>query len=161
MWKEIQGYKYVYRINEEGKVQQFTRGRWIDIKRHITPRRAEVRLRGVDGKQKHVGIFRLLDLCFMDGYAHKNGLCIGPRNGMKSDCTLENMLYQKQADIGRKVISRTNRRPIVRYDRMGNTTLYKSVEEAATKNGLTRASLDRRLYHGVMDPRGYRWGVLT
>lgn len=160
MWKEIPGYKNPYRIDENGTVQQFTRGKWVTVTPYVTRSRAEVRLRGLDGKQKHVGIFRLLDLCFMRGYGEKNGLSIGPKNGMKSDCAIENMMYQTKSDVGKKSFSRARKRIVIRHDKDGNQTVYKSVEEAARKNGLTRASLDRRAYHGVLDPRGYRWEIL-
>lgn len=160
MWKDIPGYKTPYRINEAGEVQQFARGKWRPLSVKITPRRAEVHLRKTDGKQQRVGVLRLMDKYFMDGYAAKNGLCACPKNGAKADCALENLCYKTQAEIGKKSMRRTASKPVVRYDRKGNPTVYKSVTEAARKNGLTPSSLDRRLYHGVLDPRGYRWELL-
>lgn len=149
MWRRIEGYKYPYRINEQGEVQWFRWGRWMPMRIYLK-NRAEVRLRGLDGKQKQVGVFRLLDECFCGGYARKNGLCVGPKNGVKMDCTLRNMEYKTQSEIGKKSMARTMRKPVIRYDRNG---------EAARKNGMTEFALGRRLYRGVLDPRGYRFEV--
>ena len=156
-WAYIPGYKTPYRINRSGVVQQLRHGKWATIKSEVTPRRTEVRLRGLDGKQKRVGVFRLLDRCFCGGYGEKHGLRVGPKNGVRSDCTLENLTYRTQSEIGRANMTRTFRKPVIRYDRNGNTTLYRSVTEAARANGLTTSTLDRRMYGGVMDPRGYRF----
>lgn len=158
VWKAIKGYKYPYRISDQGEVQWFRWGRWMPLKITLD-NRANVRLRGLDGIQKKVGIFRLLDECFCDGYARKNGFCIGPKNGVQTECTLENMEYKTQSEIGKRSLSRTMRKTVIRYDRDGNATIYRSVQEAAKKNGMTASSLDRRLYKGVLDPRGYRFEV--
>lgn len=158
MWRRIEGYKYPYRINEQGEVQWFRWGRWMPMKPYLR-NRAEVRLRGLDGKQKRVGVFRLLDECFCGGYARKNGLCVGPKNGVQMDCTLENMAYRTQSEIGKRTMERTMRKTVIRYDRNGEATVYRSISEAARKNGMTKCALGRRLYGGVLDPRGYRFEV--
>lgn len=158
MWKGINGYKFPYRINELGEVQWFRWGRWIPLKIYLT-NRAEVRLRGADGRQKRVGVFRILDECFCGGYARKNGLCVGPKNGVQTECTLRNMEYKTQSEIGKKSMARTMRKTVVRYDRDGEATVYGSISEAARENGITTSGLDRRLYGGVLDPRGYRFEV--
>lgn len=159
-WRDIPGYKYPYRISSEGVVQQLVRGKWRDLSVRLERGvRAEVRLRRMDGKQVHRGVFRLLDEYFRGGHARKHGLKISPKNGVKTECTLENLAYKTQSEIGRKALSRAVRKPVIRYDRYGNATIYPSVHEAATKNGLSKSSLDRRLYQGVLDPRGYRFEV--
>lgn len=159
MWKDITEYKRPYRINELGEVQYFYQGKWRALSPQLEGHRAYVILIGPNGRKK-VGVFRLLDRYFRGGYADKHDLCIGPKNGVKSDCTLENMRYRTRSEIGRKSMSKTARKCVVRYDRFGEPVLYKSVGEAAEKNGMTRQALDRRLYHGVLDPRGYRWEIL-
>lgn len=158
-WRSIPGFQTPYRINKNGIVQQYRWEKWITIKQYVTPRRTEVRLRGKDGKQKKFGVFRLLDKFFCNGYGEKNGLCVGPKNGVKSECTLENLAYKTQSEIGKKSITRSMKKPVIRYDRSGKTILYESVQEAAKKNGITPQSLDRRIYGGVLDPRGYRWEI--
>ena len=160
MWKPITGYLNNYRINELGDVQQFQRDKWISLTVDTGGPRAEVRLRGLDGKQKRVGVFRLLDRCFCGGYADKNGLCAIPKNGVKSECTLENLSYKALTDITSAARSRAMSKAIVRYDRNGNMELYRSVTEAAKKSGLTLSSLERRLRQEVLDPRGFKWELL-
>ena len=159
MWRRIEGYKYPYRINKQGEVQWFRWGRWMPLKIYYSEHRAEVRLRGLDGKQKQAGVFRLLDECFCGGYARKHGLCVGPKNGVKMDCTLENMAYRTQSEIGKRTMERTMRKTVIRYDRNGEATVYRSISEAARKNGMSASCLDRRLHGGVLDPRGYRFEV--
>ena len=159
-WRDIPGYKYPYRISSEGEVQQFSRGKWralaVKVEKGI---RAEVRLRTIDGKQVHRGVLRLLDEHFRRGYARKHGLCVCPKNGVKSECTLDNIVYRTQSEIGRDSLRRTMSKPIVRYDKNGNTKLYKSVKDAAKDAGMPHQTLNWRMYHGVLDPRGYRWEV--
>ena len=156
-WAYIPGFKTPYRINRDGVVQQLRGEKWVTLKYNVTKRRTEVRLRRKDGKQRRYGVFCLLDRFFCGGYGEKNGLCVGPKNGVRSECSLENMEYKTQSQIGKINMTRTFKKPVIRYDRHGNSTIYSSVTEAPEKNNLTPFALDRRLYHGVLDPRGYRW----
>ena len=158
-WREIPGYKYPYRISNQGEVQKWDGKIWVPLIPDTISARVQVRLKRENGVQHRVGVFRLLDKYFNGGYADKHGLCVGPKNGVKTECTLENLAYKTQSEIGRKALSRTAKKPVIRYDRYGNATIYPSVHEAATKNGLSKSSLDRRLYQGVLDPRGYRFEV--
>lgn len=158
-WAYIPDLQTPYRISKNGVVQQFRFGKWVTLKQEFTPRRTEVRMRTKDGKQKRFGVFRLLDKFFCDGYGEKNGLCVGPKNGVKSECTLENLAYKTQSEIAKNSLTMSMQKPVVRYDKNGNTTVYKSVKEAAKKSGMTPQSLDRRIYGGVLDPRGYRWEI--
>lgn len=158
-WREITGYKYPYRISNQGEVQKWDGKVWVPLIPDTISARVQVRLKRENGVQHKAGVFRLLDKYFNGGYADKHGLCVGPKNGVKTECTLENLAYKTQSEIGRKALSRTVRKPVIRYDRYGNATIYPSVHEAATKNGLSKSSLDRRLYQGVLDPRGYRFEV--
>ena len=155
-WRDIPGYAYPYRISDQGEVQQLRNGKWKHLSVAIT-KRAEVHLRLENGKQCRKGVFRLLDEYFNGGYARKHGLCVGPKNGVKSECTLDNLAYKTQAEIGKKYLTRYSKKPIIRIERNGKTTIYPSVKEAAKHSGLTVQSLDRRLYHNVLDPRGYKW----
>lgn len=158
-WRNIPGYKYPYRISDQGEVQKWDGKTWVTLIPDTISARVQVRLKRENGVQHRVGVFRLLDKYFNGGYADKHGLCVGPKNGVKTECTLENLAYKTQSEIGRKALSRTVRKPVIRYDRYGNATIYPSVHEAAVKNGLSKSSLDRRLYQGVLDPRGYKFEV--
>lgn len=157
-WRDIPGYAYPYRISDQGEVQQIRNGKWVSLAVTVT-RRAEVHLRLENGKQCRAGVFRLLDEYFNDGYASKHGLCVGPKNGVKSECTLDNLAYKTHEEIGRHSITRSMKKTVIRRDKAGNMVVYSSIKEAAKESGLTPQSLDRRIYNGVLDPRGYRWEI--
>ena len=157
IWKNIPGYKYPYRINDQGEVQQLRSGAWQTLKRSAARGRMEVLLRTTEGKQVRAGVFQLLDLAFRGGYAARNRLCSVAANGVKTECTLDNLSYLPQAEVARRGMVRCQRKPVIRYDRNGGAEVYKAVGEAAKKNGLSRPALVKRLYHGVLDPRGYHF----
>ena len=48
-WRQINGYQYPYRINEEAQVQKWDGKQWIDIRARISGNRAVVYLRTVEG----------------------------------------------------------------------------------------------------------------
>lgn len=157
-WRDIPGYAYPYRISDQGDVQQLRNGKWMPLAVSIT-RRAEVHLRLENGKQCRKGVFRLLDEYFNDSYARKHGLCVGPKNGVKSECTLDNLAYKTHEEIGRHSMTRSMKKTVIRRDKAGNMVVYSSIKEAAKESGLTPQSLYRRIYNGVLDPRGYRWEI--
>ena len=159
-WAEIDGYAYPYRISTDGTVQKKMGEKWITLAVSTDNGRAEVKLRRVNGTQRKVGVLRLMDRIFCDGYADKNNLRVTPKNGMKTDCALENLGYATQNEIGRAALRRTARKPVARTDRNGVVSVYKSLKEAAQKSGLTVSSLERRIKGEVFDPRGYKWEVL-
>lgn len=160
MYRDIPGYAHPYRISDRGDVEQLRGGKWVRLRVRVRPNRASVYLRLPDGRQAERGVFRLLDEVFCGGYAKAHGLCVGPKNGIKTDYCLDNMAYRTQAEIGRRALSRWLCKPVVRHDPKGNVKLYKSITEAAMDSGLSVSGLDRRLYDGVLDPRGYTWEVL-
>ena len=157
-WRDIPGYAYPYRISDHGEVQQLRNGQWKPLTVSIA-KRAEVYFRLQNGKQCRKGVFRLLDEYFNGGYARKHGLCVGPKNGVKSECTLDNLAYKTHEEIGRHSITRSTKKTVIRRDKAGNMVVYSSIKEAAKESGLTTQSLDRRIYQGVLDPRGYRWEI--
>ena len=117
-WRQINGYQYPYRINEEAQVQKWDGKQWIDIRARISGNRAVVYLRTVEGKQYKAALVRLMDDAFWEGRAKRDGLHITHRNGVKLDCELRNLVAVKPGQAGRK-------------------------------------------YHGVLDPRGYRFELLN
>ena len=159
-WREIKGYKYPYRISDQGEVQKLTNKKgWVTLLPRMDNTRAVVQLRTVDGRHVRVGVFRLLDECFCGGHAKKHGLYISPKNGSALDCSVENILYHTKGEISAKTMSRSMRKVVIEYDKNNNTKIYKSITEAAAKNGIPQQTFSWRLRHGVLDPRGYRWEV--
>ena len=157
IWKDIPGYGAPYRINEIGEVQQLRHGKWKPLKANLSRGRVEVFLRTIDGKQTKIGVFRLLDRAFRGGYADRNDLKTVAANGAWTECFLDNLAYLSQAEVARRGAVRCQNKPAMRHDRYGNTEMYKSIGDAAEKNGMSRSAMAQRLYHGVLDPRGYRF----
>ena len=94
-WRQINGYQYPYRINEEAQVQKWDGKQWIDIRARISGNRAVVYLRTVEGKQYKAALVRLMDDAFWEGRAKRDGLHITHRNGVKLDCELRNLVAVK------------------------------------------------------------------
>lgn len=157
MWKKIDGYRYNYRVNDQGEVQKLAGQKWVLLKPKVVGNRACVSLRDKTGKQTRVPLVRLMDEYFFGGRAKREGLCVYHKNGIKTDCAIENLLLITQSEIGQMQGSRGSRKTVIRYDRHGNATVYKSLKEAAQKNGISTTSLDRRIYGNVLDPRGYKF----
>lgn len=155
IWKEIEGYKFPYRISDQGIVQKFhERKGWINISTFLYGGRFRVRLKGFDEKQKTIPIVSLMDKYFFDGYAKKNGLKIFHKNGSKADCSIENLEFLTQSEIGKKCGAFSKRKAVVKSKNGVDIEVYSSVKEAAKKNGLTRSSLSRRIKGKTLDEKG-------
>lgn len=160
MWRRIEGYKHPYRINEQGEVQRLdTKNGWVPVTAQMTWGRAYVHMIRADGVRVKIAVVRLMDDAFFAGRAKRDGLCIVHRNGCKADCSLENLVVMTQSEVGRLHGWRGGSRAVIRYDRNGETVVYRSVKEAARKNGMAPSTLKSRIHHGVLDPRGYRFEV--
>lgn len=154
MWKLIDGYKYVYRIDENAVVQKKkSDGTWFTLKPR-NHRYAVVRLIRTDGKQREVSLSSLMDLCFFNGYAKKHGLAMYHKNGVIMDCSKENLEPRPRKEIGHMVGHKRPGKPVVRIGK-SEPEFYRSIADAAKKNGLTRTALEYRIKNRIYDPRGY------
>lgn len=154
VWKEIEGYKYRYRISDQAEIQRFYNGKgWERINTRITWNRLYANFRMVDGTQTKVAVVNLMDKYFFDGYARKNGFHIAHKNGSKCDCAKENLYFTNQSEIGKKWGKIGPRKSVI-MDYKGEERIYNSVKEAAKKNGLTTSSLRRRILGEVLDEKG-------
>lgn len=150
MWVIINGYKYPYRINEDGEVQKCYLGEWIKLKVNLASTRARVNLRSVDGKRFNAPVVWLMADAFMGG--RKSGYSIIHINGSKLDNRLVNlkMVPKKEACI---ISSDNRRKPVEKIDRYGNPIeIYRSVTEAAKKNFISKSSVGARCRNEVKDP---------
>lgn len=149
MWKLIEGYKYPYRISDEGQVEVY-KGKWISIKPTISWNRAHVRMRTKDGKQAKVPVVRLMANAFMGGI--KPGHCVRHKDRSKLGngfYNLEQVPLNKCGELG----SQSSRKPVIKIDRDGNEVeLYKSVQEAAEANYISTMAVSRRCRRQVKDP---------
>lgn len=154
IWKEIDGYKFRYRISDQAEVQKFNPGKgWVTLNATFQRNRLHVRFRRKDGIQAKVAVVNLMDEYFMGGKARKNGLKICHKDGCKTDCSIENLYITTQAEIGKR-FGPIGPRKAVSVTKNGRTTICKSLKEAARMNGMTVSSLARRLSGEVFDEKG-------
>ena len=153
-WREITGYKYRYRISDQGEVQRFyPEHGWMPIASKMTWNRLHVTLRRTDGTQTKIAVVNLMDQCFFGGYARKNGFHISHKNGSKTDCAADNLFFTNQSEIGKRWGTVGPRKAVVMTYK-GEETVYQSMIEAAQKNGLTKSALGRRINGEVYDQKG-------
>lgn len=158
MWKPIDGYFWPYRINEEGEVQRLTdSGEWIPMtpilarstKSHPYGRLV-VNLKKADGRFQNTLVKTLMVDAFLGG--KKPGICYVLKNGMQTDCSLNNITVATPTQIG-KAHGGGLRRSIEKVDQDGNVVeLYPSIMEAARKNYISRKSILIRCQNKVQDP---------
>ena len=157
MWKRIDGYFWQYRINEHAEIDRLTdSGKWKRVKPISTfyhnPNypRFIVRMKGIDGKFKNVLVKKLVrDAFFPDLPGHMR---LGHRNGMVTDCSVENLYPLTRKQCGEKG-GGGNRRAVEKIDRDGNVVeVYSSTVEAAKKNYISRKSIWTRCTKRLENP---------
>lgn len=98
MWKLIEGYKWPYRINEDGVVQKNDGSGWVTLKPYLSGRRRPcVKMRTVNDGQADVPVTNLMADMFMGG--RKPGECVIHKNGAKMDCSLGNLKKGNQTRL--------------------------------------------------------------
>lgn len=151
MWIPIEGYKWPYRINEEGHVEKWTGSEWFRLRCYITGRtRACVRMRTCDNRKVDVPVVNLMADAFMGG--KKPGECIIHKNGAKLDCDLYNLQKVNSQQCGR-MSNRNRRKAVAKIDRLGEVLqIYSSAREAAQKNHLSQTAVWHRCNNKLKDP---------
>ena len=151
MWKQIDGYRWPYRINEGGKVQKLDGGVWVDLKPYLAGRnRACVKMRTSDNRKIDVPIVWLMADAFMGG--RRPGLCITHKNGSKFNCALWNLEFKSRQECG-KLSSGNRRKTVFKIDREGNVVaIYRSAREAAEKEYISQNSISARCLGHVQNP---------
>lgn len=161
VWKEIEGYKYYYRISDQAVIQRYDINKgWVTLKTCFKWGRLQVRLKKKDNKQTSQAVVNLMDKYFFNGYARKNGLNIFHKNGSKSDCAVENLEFLNQNEIGKRCGKIGSRKTIIVSKNGKDIEAYPSIKEAAKKNNISTSSLMRRLRGEVFDEKGrqFRYG---
>lgn len=158
MWKQLDGYFFTYRINEDAVVERLTPyGKWKPMKLFLyQPKKnvsyviLSVRIKLKTGGFSNVPVKRLMRQAFFPNLPPD--IRLGVRNGMCTDCSLVNLYPMTMSDCGKKGAG-ANRRSIEKVDREGNVVaLYSSTVEAAKANYISRKSLWRRLNNTIEDP---------
>lgn len=150
MWVDILGYKFPYRINEDGIVQKFDGKNWITLKPILSGNRAEVSMRKNDGTRCKVPVVRLMANAFLGG--QKPGFSIIHKNKSKLDNSIWNLKFVKKGDAAR-LSGSPKRRSVEKIDREGNVVdLYRSQAAAAKANYISKNSVSERCRNKVKDP---------
>lgn len=158
MWKQIDGYRFPYRISDLGEVQrQMPDGGWKPVKPWLTKGGGGsagmylyVKLATIPKGHKRVPVVRLMEGRFIR--PRKAGEIISHRNGMAGDCSRWNLYHTCHQEINQK-IGGGLRRSVEKIDADGNVLeLYRSVQEAADKNYVSKGCVTRRCMGKVKNP---------
>ena len=152
-WRYLTGYYYEYRINEKADIQRkFPDGKWRSLSPYLNNKRAVINMWVTKTHRKPVGIVRLMDDAFFDGYARKNGMCIVHKNGAKMDCELCNLQIVTRKDCAKRSAKIARRIPVVKLDKQGNVIAhYKSCREAAKANFMSYTAMFNRVNNKIKD----------
>lgn len=144
----IEGYKYPYRIGENGVVECGKTGQWIPLVPTIShSKRARVKLRLPDGKQKYFAVSHLMADAFMGGVPEGHG--VFHKDPFKLDNELENLeiLPLKHGGGAKSCKS------VFKIDPLGNVVeIYRSAKEAAKKNHMSVSAMYERCQGKIKDP---------
>ena len=151
MWKLVDGYKWLYRVSDQGEVQrQCPNGKWRTIKPYMNNNQARVGLIRPDGTKHRASVSGLVADGFMGGTPQ--GMLRCHKNGMKWDNAVENIVFlppSKAATRHRPGNSRT----VLKLDRQGNVVaMYRSSVEAAKANHISQAAISKRCLGLIEDP---------
>ena len=151
MWKRIEGYKYPYRINEEGTVEKWTGSQWQRMSYLITGKsRACVSMRTRDNRRVYIPVVNLMADAFMGG--KKPGECIIHKNGAKLDFELCNLQKVTFSQCG-KFAGSNRRKAVAKMNRSGEVLqIYPSAREAAQQNHLSQTAVWHRCNNKLKDP---------
>lgn len=145
MWKDIDGYKYQYKINDMGKVVRFDpkADEWVTVNPRYSFGRVHVSLRTKEGKGKTVYLVNLMADAFMGG--RKPGECITYKNGSRLDCSVYNLKKISLSDASR-LSAGSRRRSVCKVDLDGDViAIYGSLMEAAKENHVAYSTLQKHL----------------
>lgn len=155
-WKPIRGYLYPYRANEDGRIEIFRDGKWRYVSPYVWRKKGStygvlmVHMWLKDGHRTNYKVKNVVARAF---YGNKvDGMDVGLRNGLTTDCSLSNIILQTRSEVGKKG-GGPNRRAVEKVDPDGNVVaLYSSVTEAATANFAHRKSILRRCQGKAKNP---------
>ena len=151
-WRDIPGYLWPYRINEEGDIQKFWNGAWVNLRPYLSGGRARamVKMRSVENKPVDVPLVWLVADAFMGG--RRPGMAIIHKNGSKLDCGVRNLRFVTRREAA-SLSWGNRRRPVMKISRDGEVVdIYPSVTAAAKANYISKNSIWARCTGRVADP---------
>lgn len=158
-WKSIEGYRYPYRINEDGDVQRLQEnGEWLNLHPFLMKGGGGsagcymfVNMAVLPAGHKKVAVVRLMEGRFI---RHRRpGEVISYRNGMTQDCSAWNLYHTTHGEMNKKL--RNCRKPVEKIGRDGTVIdIYRSVSEAARRNFISTSCVYKRCMGRIKDPFG-------
>lgn len=151
MWREIEGYKFPYRVSDDGKVQKrASTGEWGTITQKLKKDQVCVRLARNGRCPQWVAVSKLVADAFMGGTP--SGMTRYHRNRVKWDNSVGNIVFLTRRECGGQVRP-GNSRTVLKVDRDGNVVaIYRSTVEAAEKNHISQSAISSRCNREVKDP---------
>jgi len=148
-WKQIEGYRYPYRVNDQGAVQKLQEnGKWKTLRPWSYRGQMRVHLRRHDGVVERPSVSGLVADYFMGGTPP--GMIRVHRNGMKSDNAKENIIFRPRGKSGARP---GNCRPVLKIDKNGEVVaVYRSGSEAARANHISQTYMSKLCLGKVQDP---------
>lgn len=160
MWKNIDGYFWPYRIDDEANIEWLNpkNGKWIRLKPVIEQKkkgngvygRLAVWMKRKDGRFKRVYVKSLVIDAFFGG--KKEGVVYSFKNGFFQDCSIYNLYPTTQTKVNERYGGGL-RKSVEKIDKYGNVLdLYASVTEAAEANYVSRTFVINRCRKKVKNP---------
>lgn len=151
MYKQIEGFKFPYRISDKGIVEkEIAPGKWQQLVPYLNHGSLWVKLRRDNAKSKSVRVMTLMRDYFMGG--EKEAMRVARKSASIFDCSLSNLHWipaSKATNRARKA----HRRSVEKIDAEGNVIeLYSSVQEAAKKNFVATMTVIRRCKNRIKNP---------
>ena len=152
-WRAIEGYRWPYRINEDGVVQKFYRNKWVTMMPRFKPKygRVLVTMQTPDGKALDVPVVWLMADAFLGG--RRPGHCITYRDGLRTNPSRWNLIFVTRAELLKRC-GGIRRKAVLKIDRDGEVVeIYRSATEAAKANFMSRSAICLKCEGKVKDPR--------
>ena len=154
IYKSIPNMRFEYRVGDMADVQRkMPDGTWHTLKPFMSRRskRMYISMWFSEKARKPIPLVRLMDTLFFDGYAKKNRMNITHKNGIKTDCSVYNLVFIPREEFGRNNQNSVKR--VVKVDRDGNrVAYYNSCKEAASKNFISATAVHNRVNNKVKNP---------
>ena len=149
IWREVKGYRFLYRVSDMGSFQkQKADGTWRDIKASLDGKNVKVHVETLDGKRVTRILARIVYEAFHGSIP--SGHDVVHKNKLKADCAVYNLVAVPH---NARRSTPGNRRPVLKLDRNGEVVaIYKSVVEAAAKNHISTAAMGKRCLGLIKDP---------
>lgn len=149
LWKSIDGYRYPYRVSDQGEVQKLLEnGTWRTLKQWSNRGAMTVDLRRTDGGTDRPFVSKLVADYFMGGTPP--GMMRVHRNGLKADNSVQNIVFRPRGKSGARP---GNCRPVMKIAPDGEVVaIYRSGSEAARENFISQTYMSKLCLGLVKDP---------